>query len=150
MVLKVYWNLFVCVRCNWKQCITCNGNVIILNMWNSKSGVLPGKENCQNSLLLNVTCGLTLSLPFMSNFLTVCHTTVMMEIREFGIGSTNNPLFKLFFILIVRMILYQYCKEKFYLGHMWELKGYLDHDRRLKHLWLIWIWTNSCTLLMAK
>ena len=39
---------------------------------------------------------------------------------EFGIGSTNN--FSLFSSLVCLM-LYWYWEEKFYLGHMWELKA---------------------------
>ena len=56
--------------------------------------------------------------------LTVCSVILDMLVREFGIESTYNTLrfFSLFSSLIC-LILYWYCKEKFYLGHSWELRG---------------------------
>ena len=56
--------------------------------------------------------------------LTVCGVILVMLVREFGIGSTFNPLrFFSLFLSLICLILYWYCKEKFCLGHSWELKG---------------------------
>ena len=42
--------------------------------------------------------------------------------RQFSIGSTNYPQIDFVFILITDLFNW-YCKEKFCLGHSWELKG---------------------------
>ena len=57
--------------------------------------------------------------------LTVCQTVLVMLVGESGIGSTYNPLIDIF--IYSHHLSAWYCidiiKEKFCLGHSWELKG---------------------------
>ena len=57
--------------------------------------------------------------------LTVCQTVLVMLVGESGIGSTYNPLIDIF--IYSHHLSTWYCidiiKEKFCLGHSWELKG---------------------------
>ena len=61
--------------------------------------------------------------------LTVCHIFLVILVWRFGTGSANYFSLKLFlFPSLVCLILYWYCKEKFCLGHPWELKGFLKYS----------------------
>ena len=57
--------------------------------------------------------------------LTVCQTVLVMLVGESGIRSTYNPLIDIF--IYSHHLSAWYCmdviKEKFCLGHSWELKG---------------------------
>ena len=55
-------------------------------------------------------------------------TILMCLCGEFAIGSTNNPLLVIYINShhLLLDILYWYCKEKFSLGHSWELKGWSE------------------------
>ena len=57
--------------------------------------------------------------------LTVCNTLLTIFVLEFSIEPDGNPMIDIFLCwqcLLSRYCIW-YCKEKFYLGHLWEWKG---------------------------
>ena len=57
--------------------------------------------------------------------LTVCNTLLTIFVLEFSIEQDGNPMIDIFLCcqcLLSRYCIW-YCKEKFYLGHLWEWKG---------------------------
>ena len=55
--------------------------------------------------------------------LTVCHTILKTLVRRIWYSSPILWLIFFFILITYLLILYWYCKEKFCLGHWWELKG---------------------------
>ena len=57
--------------------------------------------------------------------LTVCHTVLVMFVWRIWcwINSFSLNLYFSLFSSFVCLILYWYCEEKFYLGHLWELNS---------------------------
>ena len=55
--------------------------------------------------------------------LTICHTVLMTFVWRIWrwINSFSLNLYFSLFSSLVCLILYWYCQEKFYLGHLWEL-----------------------------
>ena len=67
--------------------------------------------------------------------LTVCHTVLEMLVWRIWSWSNSSPLIDLqlfLFLLLVCLIPYWYCKEKFCLGHSWELMG-LTHESNTQY-----------------
>ena len=57
--------------------------------------------------------------------MTVCNTLLTIFVLEFSIEPDGNPMIDIFLCcqcLLSRYCIW-YCKEKFYLGHLWEWKG---------------------------
>ena len=51
---------------------------------------------------------------------------LLCQVREFGIGSTNNPLLDIFFLIItclLDIVLILIVRKKIFFGHSWKEKG---------------------------
>ena len=84
------------------------------------------------SLVLIVCCDFWLNL-----YTPVCHTTLMISIQRFWYWINLQPpnLYFYSFSSLVCLIFFWYCKEKFCLGHSWELKDCLPRHDSL--LWML-------------
>ena len=76
--------------------------------------------------MLTTLRGLTLSLPDQISNSPYCQPYNSYNVSSENLVSDQLIIPKLIFSLsssLIWLILYQYCKEKFCLGHSWELKG---------------------------
>ena len=84
------------------------------------------QQNFSTQCINNLTPRSNLKFSLLSTIKFLC------LFREFSIGSTNYPQIDFVFILITDLIFNWYCKEKFCLGHSWELKGQRNQSKNYR------------------